>query len=89
MYTSRCGVRCDECTRKTAVNCKGCIEMEKPFWGGECKVKSCAEAKQIHHCGECDVFPCDMLAHMGEEQGFDPSLKIAQCRIWKKESEEK
>lgn len=88
MITSRCGVRCDQCTRKVAVNCKGCMLMEKPFWGGDCTVKSCVEKKGLCYCGECEVFPCAMLSHMGEEQGFDPMIKVRQCQIWKEESEQ-
>jgi len=56
--------------------------MEKPFWGGECKVKSCCESKGLNFCGECNIFPCDTLSNMGKEQGFDPTVKINQCRIW-------
>lgn len=82
MFESRCGVRCNICERKEQVNCKGCINMTAPFWGGECKVKSCCEEKALNHCGECKDFPCDMLSNMGKEQGFDPAIKIEQCRKW-------
>ncbi|WP_176461672.1 hypothetical protein [Anaeromicrobium sediminis] len=40
------------------------------------------ERKGLNHCGECDIFPCDMLSNMGKEQGYDPSPKIEQCRKW-------
>jgi hypothetical protein len=30
-------------------------------------------------------FPCDMLANMGKDQGFDPNIKIEQCKIWANE----
>ena len=83
MFESRCGVRCNICERKEQVDCKGCINMAAPFWGGVCEVKSCCENKALNYCGECDVFPCDMLSNMGKEQGFDPSIKIEQCRKWK------
>lgn len=82
MFESRCGVGCDSCQRKEKVNCKGCVRMESPFWGGECKVKSCCEKKKLDHCGQCVVFPCEMLAEMGKEQGFDPKIKIDQCKKW-------
>ncbi len=59
--------------------------MPAPFWGGECKVKSCCEGKLLNHCGECDIFPCDMLSNMGKEQGFDPAIKIEQCKKWRDE----
>lgn len=85
MYSSRCGVRCDLCERKEAVHCKGCIHMEKPFWLGTCEVKQCVEEKGLDHCGQCVQFPCAMLSTMGVEQGFDPSIKIAQCKCWREE----
>ena len=47
MFSSRCGVRCDLCERKEAVHCRGCIHMDKPFWGGVCEVKSCVESKHL------------------------------------------
>lgn len=86
MFESRCGVCCDFCERKATVNCSGCIHMERPFWGGECKVKSCCEKKGLNHCGECQEFPCEMLANMGVDQGFDPEPKLEQCRIWAREN---
>jgi hypothetical protein len=85
MYQSRCGVCCDECTRKESVNCKGCINMDAPFWGGICEVKACCETKSLNHCGECDAFPCDTLSTMGVAEGYDPTPKIEQCRKWAKE----
>ena len=85
MFESRCGVCCNSCERKEKVGCRGCLNMKTPFWGGECKVKSCCEDKKIDHCGQCNDFPCEMLANMGKEQGFDPAVKIEQCRKWAEE----
>ena len=82
MFESRCGVRCNICERKEKVHCQGCLFMEKPFWGGECKVKSCCENKNLNHCGECLNFPCEMLSNMGKDQGYDPQPKIEMCRQW-------
>ncbi len=82
MYTSRCGVDCDRCERKVSVNCKGCTNMSKPFWGGECGVKNCCELKKLNHCGECPDFPCEMEANMGVEQGFDPKPRLENCKKW-------
>lgn len=82
MFESRCGVRCNSCERKERVNCKGCINMEAPFWGGVCQVKTCCETRGLNHCGECGAFPCAMLSTMGIEEGFDPAPKLAQCRKW-------
>ncbi|EEQ57875.1 DUF3795 domain-containing protein [Clostridiales bacterium TF09-2AC] len=88
MFQSRCGVCCDSCERKQAVNCRGCINMDAPFWGGVCGVKSCCESKGLNHCGECDGFPCEMLSTMGVEEGFDPAPRLGQCRKWACERKE-
>lgn len=87
MVTSRCGVRCDACERKEAVQCQGCLSMEKPFWGGTCLVKTCCEERHLLHCGLCEDFPCSILQNMGKEQGYDSHEKIEQCRQWKTETE--
>lgn len=85
MYESRCGVCCDSCDRKIKVSCSGCIQMDKPFWGGECLVKSCCEKHGLDHCGKCAEFPCNMLSNMGKDQGFDPMIKIEQLKKWSRE----
>jgi len=85
MFESRCGVCCNSCERKEQVNCKGCLNMDKPFWGGTCEVKRCCEEKKLDHCGLCDIFPCEMLSNMGKKQGFDPAVKIERCREWAQE----
>ena len=82
MCESRCGVCCSSCMRKEKVNCKGCISMEKPFWGGECGVKSCCESKGVNHCGICVKFPCSLISNFGKEQGYDPAPRLDQCRKW-------
>lgn len=82
MFESRCGVCCNSCGRREQVGCRGCLRMERPFWGGTCGVKSCCEGRALNHCGECPEFPCEMLSTMGVEQGFDPAPKLAQCRRW-------
>ena len=86
MVESRCGICCSECQGKEQVHCKGCVNMERPFWGGECPVKSCCEEKNLFHCGECPDFPCPTLEDMGKEEGYDSAPKIAQCREWSKEA---
>ncbi|WP_343208674.1 DUF3795 domain-containing protein [Anaerolentibacter hominis] len=86
MFESRCGICCSQCTGKDEVHCDGCLNMEVPFWGSECAVKSCCEEKKLNHCGECADFPCDMLATMGVEEGYDPEPKLKQLRIWASEN---
>ena len=57
MIESRCGILCSECKYRELMHCKGCINIDKPFWGEYCPVKSCCENNGIEHCGICDNFP--------------------------------
>lgn len=83
---SRCGILCGECGYKEKMNCGGCVNITKPFWGESCPVKDCCEGKAIEHCGLCDDFPCDLLNQFAydKEQG-DDGKRIEQCRKWASE----
>ncbi|NLK95868.1 MAG: DUF3795 domain-containing protein [Clostridiales bacterium] len=83
MVESRCGLKCSECEYKEKVNCKGCIAMDKPFWGESCSVKSCCESKEQEHCGQCGQFPCKVLLQFAyDEKEGDNGKRIEQCKKW-------
>ena len=88
MIESRCGILCSECDYQEQVGCIGCIHIKKPFWGDSCPVKTCCERKKLEHCGQCSLFPCDLLNQFAydEEQG-DGGKRIEQCRCWGKKKE--
>jgi len=83
MIDSRCGILCSECEYRESMKCSGCVNITKPFWGEQCPVKSCCENKTLEHCGECEVFPCDLLTQFAydKEQG-DNGKRIEQCKKW-------
>jgi hypothetical protein len=83
MVESRCGILCSECDYKEKMNCGGCVQISKPFWGDVCPVKSCCEGKELEHCGKCTDFPCELLNQFAydKEQG-DDGKRIEQCRKW-------
>lgn len=83
MIESRCGILCSKCEYKEPMNCSGCINISKPFWGEQCPVKLCCENKKQEHCGRCEGFPCDLLNQFSydKEQG-DNGKRIEQCRKW-------
>jgi len=85
MIESRCGLLCSECEFREQMNCSGCVQIHKPFWGEACPVKSCCEAKEHEHCGQCEAFPCEQLKQFSydKEQG-DDGKRIEQCRRWGK-----
>lgn len=89
MAESRCGILCGECEYKEQMGCKGCIHIQKPFWGESCPVKSCCEGREKEHCGQCSDFPCSLLKQFAydKEQG-DEGKRIRQCEAWAKEQEE-
>ena len=86
MHESRCGICCDSCEGREEAECRGCLNMDLPFWGEECEVKSCCEKRELDHCGKCPEFPCEMLSGMGAEQGYDPEPRLKQCRSWAQEN---
>ena len=61
MVESRCGLLCSQCGYRESTGCKGCVRIEKPFWGEKCPVKSCCEERRLDHCGLCGDFPCGQL----------------------------
>lgn len=83
MVESRCGILCSECAFKEQMGCKGCVNIDKPFWGESCPVKSCCEEKNSEHCGKCQSFSCDLLNRFAydKEQG-DNGKRIEQCKKW-------
>ena len=38
MIESRCGLRCSDCNFRESMGCKGCVNMDKPFWADSCPV---------------------------------------------------
>lgn len=84
MVESRCGILCGECSFKESTGCRGCVNLEQPFWG-ECEVKICCESKELEHCGLCDEFPCDLLKSFAyDKEHGDDGKRIEQCRAWSK-----
>lgn len=80
MIESRCGILCNDCKYKEEMNCKGCINIIKPFWGEVCPIKSCCENQNLKYCGQCTNFPCELLKEFSydKEQG-DGGARIGQC----------
>ncbi len=83
MIESRCGIKCSKCEYKEAMGCKGCIHIDKPFWGDSCPLKSCCEGQGLENCGQCAKFPCETLTQFAydENQG-DNGERIKHCREW-------
>ena len=79
---SKCGILCSKCNWKKTEKCKGCANIDNPFWG-VCPVKSCCEGKKLKHCGECNEFPCTQLNDFAyDEKEGDCGVRLDQCKIW-------
>ena len=90
MIESRCGLLCSECKYREQMGCKGCVNIDKPFWGDACPLKSCCEGRKQEHCGSCPEFPCEVLNQFAyaEEEG-DNGKRIEQCRQWQTQQQVK
>lgn len=84
MAESRCGILCGACEYREQTGCRGCVNIDRPFWGACCPVKACCEGKGLEHCGLCPDFPCAVLHQFSydPEQG-DGGKRIEQCRAWR------
>lgn len=85
MIESRCGTLCGSCRYRESMGCKGCLNIDNPFWG-ECSAKQCCERKGLAHCGQCGGFVCDMLNEMAyDKKEGDNGLRLERCRAWLEE----
>ena len=79
---SRCGIDCSSCKYKEILGCKGCANLDRPFWG-ECEVKNCCEDRGFETCGQCHKCPCDVLTEMASDpKEGDGGLRIRNTREW-------
>ena len=87
MFESRCGLKCSECEWREKMNCAGCTQISKPFWGKSCPIKQCVEKmRKVDHCGQCRSFPCKQL----HEFAYDPATgnegdRIETLTTWRDE----
>jgi len=83
---SRCGLLCSQCSFRESMGCKGCVQIDKPFWGESCPVKGCCEGRLLPHCGMCGSFPCRTLEGFAyDSQQGDNGARLEQCMAWAKE----
>ena len=77
-----CAIMCTECNKHEELQnnpCKGCNAAEgKIFWTkfmnlDVCPIYTCVKEKQLSHCGECELLPCDIWEGMK-----DPSMSDEQ-----------
>ena len=61
-----CGVDCGNCGDLKEGKCPGCRKTEWPE-DDPCPPVGCCRKKRISVCGECDEFPCTMMAEFYEE----------------------
>ena len=61
-----CGVDCAACPDLLEKKCPGCRQSLWPE-GDPCPPVACCREKSIACCGECESFPCGMMAEFYEE----------------------
>lgn len=57
MIESRCGILCSSCGYKEEMGCKGCVHIDKPFWGDGCPVKPAARPGSMSIAASAGTFP--------------------------------
>lgn len=61
MKFALCGLDCSKCGSFQNKECKGCHAMKGTSIYGRSEWYHCCKDKNLEHCGQCDVFPCDGL----------------------------
>lgn len=87
MIDSRCGLHCTGCEYKESRGCKGCIETGGHPFHGECPVAGCCQERKHDHCGQCALFPCELLTRYACDPAHGdtpPGARIDVCREWAK-----
>lgn len=78
-----CGMNCTVCYKhvtgkKHAKPCCGCLKTgaDKPKHCQNCKIKDCANSKNIMHCFKCVSFPCTLINRLEKSynQRYNESL---------------
>lgn len=66
-----CGMNCIVCykmvgIRQYAKTCAGCLKGDsgKPEHCRKCKIKACAQDKNLTRCFECSGFPCKLIKNL-------------------------
>ncbi len=89
MDKSRCGKDCTRCEMKIEDLCAGCFELEEGNWAGNCEIKTCCEGKELEHCGNCPVFPCDLLRNTAfDPDEGDDGERLVNLKRWSEEKSE-
>ena len=71
-----CGFYCEECPHFKD-SCQGCKKIAgKPFWikyydNQPCPIYTCAEEKNIAHCGYCEQIPCQIWTDLKDPSYSD------------------
>ncbi|MCD7731400.1 MAG: DUF3795 domain-containing protein [Oscillospiraceae bacterium] len=83
MRCSKCGLNCDECSRREEYGCPGCVNAEYGYWGGRCEIKECCSEKGVEHCGLCPDFPCELIREFSyDPETGDDGERLMTCKKW-------
>jgi len=68
----------DISAQSRAIHCNGCKSDSLFVNCAFCKIRECAQSKQIEHCSECSDYPCALHGNSQQAQAVLPHLKENQ-----------
>ena len=71
-YAAPCGKYCGDCEHLDQ-DCKGCVPGKAETPWGKCRIAICCLNHKYIHCGQCHLYPCDLLRTFNVR---DPNKKI-------------
>lgn len=66
------------------LQCHGCKSDVVSVYCRRCKIKSCAEAKHVGYCFECDAFPCSSLIEFSNDEHSHHSIALHNLGVMRK-----
>ena len=79
---ARCGLHCDICTFREAMNCPSCLYANGDMFWGTCQIANCCKEKKFDNCSQCDEFPCDdLIAFSHDPEHGDNGERIRNLEI--------
>lgn len=62
------------------IQCNGCRNLSKDCWGYGCKIRTCAQNRNITYCYECKDFPCEDLSKFSELYNDVPLIQLSELK---------
>lgn len=76
-------VKLEEFMLKTGRQCEGCRGPKDKSWSNDCRIRSCAQSKQLEYCFLCIDFPCKILKDFANDGAAHHKQTVENLKLMK------